>query len=392
LPRRAPPRGVLSARATSVTRPRRRAERRRTPTEPAVPGAAETRLFKGMRGPLLSALERLRRTSGLARAWRRPLRRLSPSRKEYDALAGMDLAECYRRLTADGGGDEAFCIAVDRRARILMRCGVPEDQAIAAVGLYLEVCLAYVRAPVEQRALIRLTSASQRIVALAYGEERSAGLNRLDDRERQKLSADLHDEVGADLIVLKLYLELITVKLAKGNRTPLGPKLKEALVLIAHAIESVRRLTLDLGPALLDLGFLPAVRLFVRQFSARTRIKVALEEEGVSATLPASQQTALYRVLRGALSNVAKHSQAKNVAVTLRRTQDRLVMMVEDDGMGFDALHQDPDRSFGITAMRERVRSVRGRLHIESWPARRRGDKSGTRVEVHLPFRKKAAP
>jgi signal transduction histidine kinase len=399
-------------------RPRRRAERRRSPVVPGPCGPPEDRLFKGIRRALLRALERLRRTSGIGRAWRRPLRRLSPSRKEYEALAGMDLAGCYRHLASAGrgeaprsqskvasghaspsggakdgryrAGDEAYCLAVDRRARILMRAGVPEDQAIAAVALYLEVCLAHLSDRAEVRAVVRLASATQRILAVAYGEERSAGLNRLDDQERQKLSADLHDEVGADLIVLKLYVELIAVKLAKGRGVPLGPKLREALVLIGHAIESVRRLTLDLGPALLDLGFLPAVRLFLRQFSTRTRIKVVLEEEGTPVSLTASHETALYRVLRGALSNVAKHSQAKNVTVTLRHAPDLFVMTITDDGAGFDVLRQDPDQSFGLTAMRERIRGLRGRLHIESRAARRRGDKSGTRVEVHLPLRKKA--
>jgi signal transduction histidine kinase len=216
-----------------------------------------------------------------------------------------------------------------------------------------------------------------------------AGLRGLDDRERQKLSGDLHDEVGADLIVLKLYIEMIALELAKGSVAPVGPKLQEALVLIAHAIDSVRRLTLDLGPAFLDsLGFLPALRSFVRQFSLRTGIKVELDEKDAPASMPASHETTLYRVLRGALSNVAKHSKARHVTVTLRGKGDVFVMVVEDDGKGFDVRAQRPERSFGFTAMRERVRGLRGRLHVRSRSAVRRGEKSGTRIEVRLPLRK----
>jgi signal transduction histidine kinase len=393
-------RRTLKVGAASAPRPRRRAERRRTTAE-ILCGPPEGRLFKGIRPTLLRALSRLHSTTAIERAWQSLLRRLSPSRKEYEALAGMDLAGCYQLLLPSGGAkkvrrdaaDEAYCLAVDHRARVLMRSGVPEDHAIAAVALYLEVCLAHLRVGAEARAVVRLTSATQRLLAAGYGEERSARLNRLDDRERQKLSADLHDEVGADLIVLKLYVELIAVKLAKRSSTPLAPKLREALVLIAHAIESVRRLTLDLGPALLDLGFLPAVRLFVRQFSARTHIKVVLEEEGSTCvSMPASHETALYRVLRGSLSNVAKHSQARNVTVTLRGAEDLFVMIIEDDGVGFDMVHQNPDESFGLTAMRERIRGLRGRLHIESGAAERPKGKAGTRVEVHLPLRRKAVP
>jgi signal transduction histidine kinase len=376
-------------RAASGPRPRRRAERRRAPTEPVACGGLEGRLFKGTRVPLRRALERLRHARGITVAWRRLLRRLGASRKEYEALAAMDLTGCYRHLLSEPARDEAYCLDADRRARTLMRSGVPEDQALAAVGLYLEACLRHVRETAETRALVRLTAATQRILALGYEEERSAGLNRLDDRERQKLSSDLHDEVGADLIVLKLYVELIAVKLGKRKSAPIGPRLREVLVLIGHAIESVRRLTLDLGPALLDLGFLPAVRLFVRQFSARTRIKVALDEQGAALALPTSHETALYRVLRGALSNVAKHSRARHVTVTLRGAPDAFVMIVADDGKGFDALHPSSEETFGLTAMRERIRALRGRLHIESRTAGRPGEKSGTRVEVHLPLRRK---
>jgi signal transduction histidine kinase len=302
----------------------------------------------------------------------------------------MDLAGCYRELSLGGrsgaAGDAAYRLDVERRARLLMRAGVPEDHAVAAVAFYLEACLGCLERPAEARALVRLTAATQRLVAAGYGEERAAGLRSLDDRERQKLSGDLHDEVGADLIVLKLYVEMIALELSRGSVAPLGPKLREALVLIAHAIESVRRLTMDLGPAFLDtLGFLPALRSFVRQFGQRTGIKVKLAELDAPVGIPASHETVLYRVLRGALSNVAKHSKAGSVRVTLRGGGEGVSMIVEDDGKGFDVRAQRPEQSFGLTAMRERVRALHGHLAIESRRAVRGASKSGTRIEVRLP-------
>ncbi len=373
---------------------RRRAERR-----PAVESSLQTPagpLLTGIRRPLRRVLDRLAGDSaGIARAWRTLLRRLKLGPGEYDALVAMDLAACYRQLSLGPlagavSGEEGYRVAIEAGTRTLMASGVSEDHATAAVALYLDACLGYLDRPAEARALARLTSATQRLVTGDYGEERVAGLRRLDDRERQKLSGDLHDEVGADLVVLKLYVEMIAAELAKGCVAPVGPKLEEALALIAHAIESVRRLTLDLGPAFLDArGFLPALRGFVRQFAHRTGIKVELEEAGAPVSLPASYETALYRVLRGALSNVAKHSKARHVSVTLRRLASVYVMTVEDDGSGFEVGAQD--RSVGLTVMRERIRGLRGRLTIESWSAGRRGQKSGTRVEARLPLRKKAA-
>lgn len=387
----------VTGRRRCVTRARP-AERRGQRRGELSPQAGDGPLFRGARRPLEQVLLRLARDAArIGRAWRRLLRRLEPSRDEFDALEAMDLAVCYSRLAPGGraGGasaDAAYRLAIEDAARALVRSGAPEDLVIAAVALYLEACLGYTKRPAEARALVRLTAATQRLVAALYDEERVAGQRRLDDRERQKISGDLHDEIGADLVVLKLYVEMIVAELAKGGAAQVGPKLQEALVLIAHSIDSVRRLTLDLGPAFLDaLGFLPALRSVVRQFSLRTGIKVELEEKDAPGSMPASHETALYRVLLGALSNVAKHSKARRVRVTLRGAGDAFVMSVEDDGKGFDVREQGPERGFGFTAMRERVRGLRGSLRIESRRAGRRGERPGTRIEVRVPLRKRAA-
>jgi signal transduction histidine kinase len=351
--------------------------------------------FAGLRRPLQIILERLDRTAARTQlSYRRILRRLNPNRRDYEHLAAMDLAACCRHLRPDhqdeaSRGHAAYCLAVERVARHLMRAGVPEDQAIASIGCFHEACLPHAKRPIEVRALVRLASSLQRLLAAGYGEERAKGLTLLDDRERQRLSGDLHDEVGADLVVLKLYVEMIAMELAKGSVARIGPKLQEALVLISHSIESVRRLTLDLAPAFLEsLGFQPALRSVVRQFSLRTGIKVQLEEPAEPISMPPSHERAIYRVLLGALSNVAKHSHAKRVTVTLGITGGIFVMVVQDDGRGFDVSAQSPDRSFGLTAMSERVRGLHGRLYIESGPATGRGGRGGTRLEISLPLRK----
>jgi signal transduction histidine kinase len=366
-----------------------RAERRARPDELPSPNAGAALLAEAQR-PLQQALARLGRNAArIERTWLRLLRGLKASREEYDALTKLTPGACYGLLTTS---QEAYRAAVEARAHMLMRTGAPEGHAIAAVALYLEACLPVLSGPAELRALVRLTSATQRLVATGYGEERAAGMRRLDDRERQKLASDLHDEVGSDLIVLKMYVEAIAMELAKGGAAAVGAKLAEALVLISHAIESVRRLTLDLGPAFLEaLGFLPALRSVVRQFSVRTGIQVQLEEPEAPLTLPASHETALYRVLRGALSNVAKHSKAKHVTVSLKSDDDVLAMSVADDGQGFDTHGPDVERGFGLGAMRERIRELHGRLTIESKRARGRGKPSGTRLEVRLPLGRRAA-
>src|SRR5206468_11035717 len=102
-------------------------------------------------------------------------------------------------------------------------------------------------------------------------------------------------------------------------------------------IQSVRRAILDLGPAVLEeVGFLPAVKLYARQFSARTGISVQVIDADVPPALPATVETTLYRVLQGALANVGRHAQAKTVRITLGTVRGPvLVMTIEDDGAGF---------------------------------------------------------
>jgi len=217
------------------------------------------------------------------------------------------------------------------------------DQAIAALAFYLESSLSHFLLRTTERALalslVRLTAAIQRFLIAGYTQGRAAGWQRTDEKDRLKLSRDLHDEIGADLVVLKLYIEMIANELRKGQVEGARSKLEEALALVAHAVDSVRRLTLDLGPAILDqIGFGPALKLYCRQFAARTGLAVKVQE--------ASPLTS------------------------------------------FDAARQPPAGAFGLAAMRGRIEGLGGRLHVESRPAR----PSGTRIEIDLPLKELAAP
>ena len=368
---------------------RTRHERRRASAEFLKRRRPVAELFVGLKGSLREALDFILPHSGrIARDWRRLLRRLEPSRAEYEVLARMDLRALCRHLKAEDY--DAFRGAAYQEGRTLALHGVPEEDTIMAVGFYLESCLALPRGAVVDRkalALVRVMSAIQRLLLSGYSAGRAAG-GRAEDQERYRLSRDLHDEVGADLVVLKLYIEMIGMNLGKGNLLEIAHKLEEAQSLISRAIESIRRLTLDLGPAMLEqLGFMPAVRTYARQYAARTGISVVVQEGQLPDKIPLSHETALYRVLRGALSNVAKHSRAKNVKFSVGSMRNSvLVMVIEDDGVGFEVASLRPERAFGLTAMRDRIQSLGGRVHIESRPARPQGRRSGTRIEIDLPL------
>lgn len=370
-------------------------------------GFSISRLLSPAKGQLARALALLApHFAEINSNWRRLMGKAALNADEVEALSGTSF-EAQRRHLAEARF-EAYRRALERRGRILARRGIPEEHAAAALALYLESCLPYLAGP-DQRALrsalVRLTCAGQISLGLGYAGQRTASWRALEQRlrqmeerlqglsahitnvyeqERRRISHDLHDEIGHNLIVLKLYMEMIALDLKSGRSDQASQKLEEAIALVAHSIDGVRRLAFDLGPAIVDeLGFVPALKLYARQFAARTGIKVRVEAR-LGAKLPASYEMALYRVLQGALSNVAEHSRASNVRVVLRGSRQSVRMAIEDDGIGFDVRRKlrAPHRAFGLLAMRERIERLGGRVRVESRPAKRRG----TKIEVDLPL------
>ena len=340
---------------------------------------------------LLKAIAPQREAIG--RVWRDAIVRLAPSPEELALLAALDPAAQLEHVAS--GNLDAYHLAYERQGQALAARGIPEENAVMALGAYLEALSSEGELAGEMVAVgHRLVLAAQLSLIAGYGNARAASWRTVEDKERHRLSRDLHDEIGHNLIVLKLYLEMIKGDLDKGQAASVSQKLEEALSLVSTGIESVRRLILDLGPAILDeVGLLPAVKQYARQFSTRTGIGVTVQEASLPPSLPSSYETTLYRVLQGALSNVVRHSRAKNVKITLGSVKESvIVMIIEDDGIGFDVARKTAGPAFGLTAMRERIESLGGRIHMESRPHRGGGRRTGTRIEVDLPLWGTVAP
>jgi signal transduction histidine kinase len=341
-------------------------------------------LFAGLRAPLRRVLRRLQpRLPAIDAAWRRGLTPFVRRRAECRAVAALSLRRHHALLAA--GELESFTAALEESGRDLARRGVAEEHAFLALALYVEQALAVLSglpaAPGEAVALIRLFSVAQLYLRMGYAGAQAVDRHALEEQDRLRLGRDLHDEIGHALIVLKLNLEQVAASLRQGGGEQAGDRLQEALSLAADALASVRRVILDLGPAVLDeQGLEQAVRLYASQFAARTGIEVKVRG-GLPAGLPPSHQRALYRVLQGALSNVLAHARARAVVVTLAaRPPGHVSLAVRDDGAGFDARRRSGAQSFGLRTMRERMAALGGRFRVES----RAG--GGTRVEVRLPL------
>jgi signal transduction histidine kinase len=324
-------------------------------------------------------------------AWRKRLASLGVKEDVCDILSPLMLQAQRQNLWLPTLG--TYRLEIERQGEILEKSGVPEAEIAAAYTFYLESCLPYLLGPEHNGkdpilALARLVATSQFLTLSSFSTERVANRRKLQERDRQDFSRDLHDDIGHSLLVIKLYLEMMTTDLKRGKIAMLRSKLEETMELVSYAVASVRRLILGQGPALLaQYGFLLALKIYARQFTQRAGIQVSLEETGLPKTLPSSYETALYRVLKGALSNVIQHSKAKQVKITLgSRKESLLFMSFEDDGIGFDLSSTLPARMFGLTAMRERIEALGGKFHIESWPRRPGTRKHGTRIEVRIPL------
>jgi signal transduction histidine kinase len=375
---------------------------------------ATGRMVLEVKEPLLAALTSLTsHSSKILSSWRMLLKRYRLCSKYVAMLSGLRVAPQLRDLIfAD---PQAYREKSERQGQDLARSGVPPECVAVAVALYVESCLPYLlsgeSAKVEwTKAFARWASIYQFFLLTGYAQHGAAERQSLEERisqaerrsqdfsvqlgeayekERRHLAQDLHDEIGHDLIVLKLYTEVIALDLKKGDVSQLQRKLKESVALIQHALKSVRHLTFDLGPAVWnEQGFVPAVRLYARQFAKRTGIKVRLDAARLRAKLPARCETALYKVLQGALSNVVAHADAHSVKITLASGRDSVAMKIEDDGKGFNVEGKlgVPRQSYGLRAMRERVELLGGAIHFASRPARRRAEWRGTTIEAHLPL------
>jgi len=194
--------------------------------------------------------------------------------------------------------------------------------------------------------------------------------------ERRHLARELHDETGQSLT--SMLLGLAAVESAE-DRDAAVVAVADLRRLVVHTLHEVRRLALELRPtALDDFGLVPALKRLGQSARERTGLNVQVETRLGPDRLSAEVETAVYRIVQEAVTNVVKHAQARHLSIVLTRRGDVLAGVIEDDGLGFD-----PDRpveGIGLIGMRERVELLDGRLTIDSTPG------GGTTLVLELPL------
>jgi PAS domain S-box-containing protein len=208
----------------------------------------------------------------------------------------------------------------------------------------------------------------------------SRHLESVKEEERTKLAFEIHDELGQLLTGLKIDLSWIAKRIAKGEKS-LAEKIKTMNELIDKSVETVKKISSELRPGVLDhLGIAAAIEWQAQELEKHTDINFKFKSTPEEIVLDRDRSTAIFRICQEALTNIIRHANATKVKITLKKEPGRIILIVSDNGKGIDEEQIYNPKAFGIIGMRERARSWEGEVKINSMPGK------GTTVEVNIPI------
>lgn len=264
---------------------------------------------------------------------------------------GQPYEQAYRVIVAEGAtrwvGERGLCLPAPHQRRLL----------------------AVVMDVTEQRNReAELAAMAARLRALG------AQLVQVQEHERRHLARELHDEIGQQLTAALIEVRNPELRLPQTLRA-------RWIAQFGGLIEQVRTLSLDLSPAMLDdLGLVPALRAYAQRQATQGGLALDLSLDETPRRLSPEFENALFRIAQEAITNVLRHADATTVALSLVRTDDELLLVIADNGVGLPAASGDSSAHFGMMGMRERAALLGGTLRVVS----RAGQ--GLRVEARLPI------
>jgi PAS domain S-box-containing protein len=209
--------------------------------------------------------------------------------------------------------------------------------------------------------------------------ELSAHIETVKEKERTHIAREIHDDLGGNLTAIKMALALLTRRMPQDD-----PSLKEKAdyveLLVDRTIETVHRIAGDLRPGILDFGLVAAIDWQAKEFEKQLGIPCHVSSNKSEIELDLDHATALFRIFQEALTNIAKHAKASEVAVKLTRTARYVRLEVTDNGIGINAADRAKPKSFGIRGMVERSIAMGGSLSVTAAP------KGGTVVAIKVPL------
>lgn len=201
------------------------------------------------------------------------------------------------------------------------------------------------------------------------------------EEERMHISREIHDELGQQLTVLKMDISWLSKKLRQTENQALADKASEIVQMLNDTVNTVRRISSDLRPVLLDdLGLAAAIEWHLADFGKRSGVKTDFLTVETKTEIPKNTATGLFRIYQESITNIARHALATEVIVELFVEEKTITMAVSDNGIGFDVTNVGRKKTLGVLGMQERTVMLGGTFRIKRNPTK------GMRVEVIVPL------
>lgn len=210
-------------------------------------------------------------------------------------------------------------------------------------------------------------------------QQLSLHLENIRAEERARIALNLHDEMGATLVAIKMSIAWLALKLPAGM-PEFANEMDHLTELVSAGIQTMRQTVTQLNPGRLDdVGLVDAIRDYVNKFRQHTEIECMLTLPKDELALDANQSATIFRIVQEALNNVIKHAKASEVHIILKKRGKSLLLTVEDNGIGLNQ-GEHKEESFGLLGIRERALMVGGKARIKSQPGK------GTQVSASIPL------
>ncbi len=227
---------------------------------------------------------------------------------------------------------------------------------------------------------VRKTAELELLETTRQLKELSTHLQQVREDERKNIALEIHDELGQQLTGIKMDIMWLKKKLAQGDDA-ITFKFDDTLKLVSETVSSIRRITTELRPSIIDdLGLNAALDWLVKEFNARMDIKVNYRNYFEDAGINSFTSINIFRILQESLTNIAKHANAKTVEIFISQHEKFIQLIIKDDGLGFNTNQKRINPAFGLMGIRERTDALKGNFTIHSSPG------NGTEINVTIPL------